>query len=426
MKYLYLKILVPAALSFSLLSDVKAQSNGKLSLSMVIDTLALDAPAARIQHLNYENDLLQFDNYKKGFLPSVSVSMSPLSFNRSIVKLQQATDGQYNYVEDYSSSSSAGLSIQQKVPFTGGTLSANTNLNYLNELSRNRHSFSSTPFSVRYSQQLFGDRKTMRMEKTIEYKRNEENVKKYIAAISAIQQKTLGLYMNAFLASLEKSLASSNRLATDSLLRLAKVRNENRRITEIDFKQIELQAANNEYLEENALKNFEDAVRNLISYLGIDIATIPLVTVDVPAFTLPVRLSPEMVRYYIYENNPTLLNREIRRLEAEKALYASEIQRRFNANINMSYGMNQFAQNLLDVYSSPSRQQAVSVGFTIPFSLWGVNRNLAKIAKNNYQSNLISINSEFDEFENEIERTVNNYNHTINLRLIAERAYLLA
>ncbi len=93
MKYLYLKILVPAALSFSLLSDVKAQLNGRLSLSLVIDTLALDAPAARIQHLNYENDLLQFENYKKGFLPSVSVSMSPVSFNRSIVKLQQATDG---------------------------------------------------------------------------------------------------------------------------------------------------------------------------------------------------------------------------------------------------------------------------------------------------------------------------------------------
>jgi len=31
-----------------------------------------------------------------------------------------------------------------------------------------------------------------------------------------------------------------------------------------------------------------------------------------------------------------------------------------------------------------------------------------------------------DEFENEIERTVNNYNHSVNLWFIAERSYTLA
>ena len=413
------------ALYIVLLFQTQAQSYTYLSLSMVIDTLTLEAPASQIERLHFENDLLQFENYKKGFLPSVSINMSPFSFNRSIVQLQQATDGQYNYVEDYSNSSNVGVSLSQKIPFTGGTLSANSSLNYLNEFSQNRHNFNASPFFISYSQQLFGSRKTMHTEKTIEYKRNEENIKAYCKVMATIQQKALGLFMDTFLASLEKEQSSSNRQATDSLLRMASIRFENKRITESDLKQIELQAVNNKYLEENASKNFDDALRTLITFLNLPVNYRNIV-IETPAFTLPLQLHPALVRFYIRENNPDMLNREIRRLEAERSLFSSELQNRFNANINMSYGLNQYARNIKDVYSNPSRQQSVSVGFTIPFSMWGVNRNSARIARNSYQSNIISIEREIDEFENDIDRIVNTYNHNVNLWVIAEYAYQLA
>ena len=421
----YINIMLLTTLSMALSSEAKAQSNVRLSLSKVIDHLSLDAPAAQIERLNFENVLLQFENYKKGFLPEVSISMSPLSFNRSIVKLQQASDGQYNYVEDYSSSSNAGISVSQRVPFTGGTLSANSSLNYLSELSQNRHSFSATPFSISYSQQLFGSSKTMRMEKTIAYKRNEEKIKEYCKALTVIQQKALYLFMDAFLASLEQSQSTSNRQSTDSLFRMAKVRHENRRITETEYKQIELQAVNNEYLEENAAKNLEDALRTLTTYLNLS-ASLGNIVIETPAFRLPMYVNPKIVRFFVRENNPAMLNNEIRRLEAEQNLYSAVLQNRFNANINMSYGMNQYARNIMDVYSNLSRQQSVTVGFTIPFSMWGVNRNKARITRNTYLSSIISIENEIDDFENEIDRTVNNYNHNVNLWQIAERSYRLA
>jgi len=414
-----------ATILVALLVDARAQTTIRLSLPMIIDSLALASPEAQIQNLAFENELLQFENYKKGFLPSVSISISPLSFNRSIVKLQQATDGSYNYVEDYSSSSSTSLSIQQKIPFTGGTLSASSNLNYLNELSQNRHSFSATPFAFSYSQQLFGSGKTMRMEKNIEYKRNEANIKEYCIAISGIQQKVLNLFMETCLASLEKKLALTNRMATDSLLKLAKMKYENKRITETDYKQIELQAVNNEYLEEQAKKNMEDAVRSLITFLGVK-GSLRDVEVESPEFTLPLSINIENVLYYISRNNPTILNREIRRLEAQKNLYTSELGRKFNANISLNYGTNKFSPIFSDLYSNPSQQQSVSVGFSIPFSMWGINRNSERMAKNTYQSSMISIEKDMDEFENEINRTVNNYNHSVNLWLIAERSYQLA
>ena len=419
------KYLLSTIICSILLFDANAQQGIRLSLPMVIDDLSLEAPAAEIQHLNFENEILQFENYKKGLLPSVSINMSPISLNRSIVKLQQASDGQYHYVEDYSSSSSAGISVQQKIPFTGGTLNASTNLNYLNELSQSRNSFNSTPFSISYSQQLFGGGKTFYMEKSIEYLKNEENINKYCSAISDIQQNVLNLFMNAFFSSLEKSLSSANKSATDSLLNIAIVRQENRRITESDFNQIELQASNNEYLEKSAAKNHEDAVRSLVTYLGLNLSNYRNIIIETPKMTLPVIINPEKIWYYIDKNNPTLLNSEIRRLEAKKNLYTSGLQNKFNANINMSYGMNQYAENFLDAYRSPRRQQIISVSFSIPFSMWGINRNTARIAQNNYRSSILRIENEINEYENEINITINNYNHNINLWHIAERSYQL-
>ena len=167
--------------------DLVSQSPVQISLDHVIDTWSLVSSSAQITYLNYENELLSYENYKKSFLPAVSINMQPFSFNRSLVKLQQAEDGQYHYVEDYSSNSSLGLNIRQKVGLTGGDLTVNSSLNYLNEMSRDRHSFSSMPFSFSYSQKLFGSRKSHRMEREIEEKKNEKSVLEYCTKMSDIQ-----------------------------------------------------------------------------------------------------------------------------------------------------------------------------------------------------------------------------------------------
>ncbi len=128
----------------------------ELSLDKVLDTLSLRSPATATQQLSCQNEILRFKNYKKGYLPSVSLSLSPISFNRSLRVLQNPIDGSYSYVEDYSNNSGVGITVNQKVLATGGQLSFNSSLNYLNEFSQKRSSFSSTPFSFGYSQQLFG------------------------------------------------------------------------------------------------------------------------------------------------------------------------------------------------------------------------------------------------------------------------------
>jgi len=116
--------------------------------------LSLSSTSAKIEKLNFHSKLLLFENYKKSFLPSVSFNVNPLNFNRSLKLLQQPSDGSYIYVDEYSSNSSAGISVNQRIGLTGGQLSIGSSLNYLREFSSDRNSFSATPFYIEYSQRL--------------------------------------------------------------------------------------------------------------------------------------------------------------------------------------------------------------------------------------------------------------------------------
>lgn len=126
----------------------------KVTLNEVVDTLSLNSSVAKIEKLYFQNDLLQFQNYKKSLLPSFSLNINPVNFNRSLRVLQEPSDGSYSYVEDYSNNSSVGVSIRQKIGLTGGEMNIGSNLNYLNEFSLKRQSFNTTPFTIGYTQQL--------------------------------------------------------------------------------------------------------------------------------------------------------------------------------------------------------------------------------------------------------------------------------
>ena len=304
-----------------LISFFSAQSQVKeLTIDRVIDSLSLNSPKARIENLNFQNELLLFENYKKSFSPSLSINFNPISFNRSYRVLQKPEDGSYSYVEDYSNNSSIGASIRQKVGFTGGELTVNSNLNYLNEFSLKRNSFSTTPIAIGYSQQLFGGSKLHRLENDIEYAKKIVAIRQYCSNISQIQHEALNFFMNALLNKMEKELALENKQNNDTLLHIAEVKLKNGNITEYDFKQIELQSLNTQYAYENATKNYTESRQRLLTFLGIDSDNFDI---DIPFFELPLSIDTHLVTTYVKKNNPFFKQQEIQKLEAEKSLFSA-------------------------------------------------------------------------------------------------------
>lgn len=393
----------------------------RVALHEVIDKLSLHSSAAQIERLNFQNEILQFENYKKSYLPALSLNFNPVNFNRSLRMLQHPTDGSYSYVEDYSNNSSAGVSVRQKIGITGGEINIGSNINYLNEFSRKRNSFSTTPFYIGYSQQLLGGGKQYRLEKEIEYAKNKVAIKEYCTKLAQIQQEALELYLSALLGKMEQDLAMQTSQNTDTLLQLAHIKLDNGHITEYDLKQIELQSLNARYAFENARKNYIEVQERLAVFLGID-----TIEVEIPEFDIPFAIDAGTAMFYVERNNPFSKQQEIQMLEAEHNLFTAKLDNRFNGNISLNYGVNQFAETFAEAYRNGNTRQSVVVGFQIPVFQWGVNKNRVQIAENSYEAGKIARERQMREFENQVNESVNNYNHSVKLWLTAEKAYDLS
>ncbi len=392
-----------------------------VTLDEVIDILSLKSSSAEIENLNFQNELLQFENYRKSFLPSFSLNFNPVNFNRSLRLLQQPSDGNYSYVEDYSNNSSAGISIRQKVGLTGGEINIGSDINYLNEFSRKRNSFSTTPFYIGYSQRLRGGGKQHRLEKEIEYSKVKVAVNQYCTNISQIQKQALTLFMNALLRKMERDLARETTQNSDTLLQFARIKLDNGFITGYDLKQIELQSLNAQYAYENAQKSYIEEKERLSVFLGI-----AEIEVQIPDFNVPLSMDIPTVMFYVERNNPFSRQQEIQALEAERSLYSAKLGNLLNGNISINYGVNQYAENFTDAYRHGNIRQSVVVGFQIPVFQWGINRNNILMAENNYKAGKLAREKRVLEFENEVKESVNSYNHSVKLWLTAEKAYRLS
>ena len=90
------------------------------------------------------------------FLPSLNLGADIGQYNRSIVALQDAETGETHYVQNDNMNNSLQLSIDQNIPFTGGTVSLNTYLNRFDQFSPfGDMTYNSNPVNIAYYQPIF-------------------------------------------------------------------------------------------------------------------------------------------------------------------------------------------------------------------------------------------------------------------------------
>lgn len=398
----------------------------KVSLEQVLNEWSLISPPAQKVRLAYENSILSFENYKKEFLPSIAFSLSPVNFNHSQKLMQNSESGNYSYIEDYSNSSSTEIAIRQKVGIIGGELSVSSRLNYLREFSNNRNRFGTNPLYINYSQPFMGGFYNYKKQRKIQYALYHNSLKQYCSEMSDIQTKAVNLFMTLFSSKLAVELSHKNLLISDTLLIAGKALLENGYFTEYDYHQMELQQLNNKYAFESSTKNYQKALRQLATFLNKTEWTDKEIEIIAPEFNLPLRIDENSAIVYARNNSPFALSQEEKRLKAEQTLFTARLNTRFNGNIKISYGLNQYADHFLDAYKRADYTQGILIGIQIPIFQWGINRNKLRIAKNNYQSSMIELDQTEVNFDNNIKDIVEDYNHNINLWFVANKSYQLS
>lgn len=404
---------------------IVAQTPIVFDMKTITDKYALYSIEAQNAALDYKNNVLEDDNTRKEFLPSLAFSLNPFNFNRSLVKLQRPEDGSYSYVEDYSNSSSTGISISQKVPYVNGTFSVSSSLSLLSEFSDERYSFSAAPYRLSYQQQLLGEFKFYRWQQRINRLKRNKIAKEYAQKLSSIQEKASQLYLQLYTNKRSLEYAQYQSETSDSLLKVAQIRFQKGNMLEQEYLTLEIQNTNQalSLLEER--RSYSNAKNDLLAFLNIKEENFSI-EIESPSEEMPDYLQIEDVLMKTQSYSPEAETWMISDIEAEQTVYKAQIGQWFNANLNINYGTNQYGSTLVDAYRSPLSQQSVTIGLQIPLFDWGIGRNKILIAKNKYTQTKNKFKQEREDKFTSLKKAVEEYNYLVETMGMSKKSFELS
>ncbi|MDD2382078.1 MAG: hypothetical protein PHV35_10325, partial [Mariniphaga sp.] len=153
MKY---KIIFFTLILFSGFS-LRSQEKKYLTLDDVIDIASQQSLDAFRNKNMYLSSYWEFRYFKADRLPTLSIEATPFDFNRSMQKVYNYDENRDEYKSREDLSSEVALLLNQNVGLTGGRIFARSELNLTEKLGEDRiSSYSSTPFSIGYSQTING------------------------------------------------------------------------------------------------------------------------------------------------------------------------------------------------------------------------------------------------------------------------------
>lgn len=396
-----------------------------LKLEDVI-TLAQDSSVEGIKaRKSFDVSYYKILNYKADRLPAVTLSLTPMEYNRNVVKRYISETDRDEYRSQKFMSSYGTLKLLQNIDFLGGQFYAISELGFLRTFSANTHNqFSSTPIRVGYSQNLLGynDFKWERQIEPLKYKISERT---YHYALGEIRELATTYFFDVLEAKEKQSLAELNKQRTDTLVKLAQIKYANNALLRSDL--LTLQITNTEMGNNLALAHsvYYQALRRLFSFLCVDNVREDF-SVLIPKILPHQYFNPDTILQKCKENNPLYLEMQKNILSARRELDKVKKQRYVESQFDISVGFNQYSDRFRQAYKEFMRQDFVSIGITIPLIDWGKRKGNYNIAKSNLELVEVEEKRRLFDLEQEILAKVCDYNIRIDMLKTSEETTLLA
>ncbi len=348
------------------LNTLSAQDSLLLSLEDVIRLAQESSPRSRIAQTEKQLGYFQYISFKSDFKPQMSIYGSAPVYNKEYYAVRQP-DGTIMYQSIKQNNSNVGFSLNQKIPFSGGELSLNSDLSRFDDFKLKTKQYNGTPVYLRLSQPLFGINE-LRWSKKIEPLKFESTQKQYALEMQDIAQQTVQYYFDVLDAQSSMELAKSN-------LEYAKinVQSESKRValgttSEDKLLQLELQELTNQQDLENARYRYEIAQLSLKTFIGYEEKE--NLNLSIPGSVPGIILSIDSAFLFAKKHRPEFVEFEVKKLEALKEVARAKSAKQ-EVNLVASYGLNNAASDLPGVYRNPNDQQRFSLGFSIPIVDWG-------------------------------------------------------
>lgn len=411
------KLLTTLLFVFSLVTEVSAQQ--ALTLPEAIELARRQSVDAAVALNQLKTAYWEFRTYRADLLPEVNLKATLPDYRKSY-NLYQSDDGTYKYVRNNSLRVSGDISVDQNVWLTGGKLSINTSMQFVDPLNTPgaRRNYMTVPVGVTFSQPIFAVN-DMKWRRRIEPIRYREAQSAFLENVENVTLKTITYYFQLLLAKENYNIAQQNKENADRIFEIAQARRQMGQISENEVLQLKLAAlksASSLTREQSALNA---AMFRLRSFLGLsENDHIDPVIPEIIGYPL---IDYQTVLSKAQENNPFSQNIRRRQLEADyEVAKAKGAQREIDLFASVGYtgqdmAMKSAYQNLMDY-------QVVQVGVKIPILDWGKRKGRVKVAESNRDVALSKLKQEQMNFNQDIFLLVEQYNHQAEQLRIAHDA----
>jgi len=353
------------------------------------------------------SDYWEYKKFKLNQLPTFSFNVNPFSANRSITERYDFENNIEVFRESGSISSSGGISISQKIPVTGGSVSVGSNISRIQNFGDNKYtSYGVTPVRVSISQPLFAHNPYRWDKKELPLKLKLAK-SKLVQSEQALFQEAVVLFFDVLKASQLLDVAKQEVMNSDTLFFAGQRLLEINRITPNELLELELKKTNSRVSVSQAQQEFNNARFNLNQLLNgnLPLNFIPFVSDSVPELNLNYSDLISMAQAL----NPFYIEMEQEKIGLQKNIDKAERQNKFGANLTLGYGLNQGGGTIQEAFEKPQNQQSASVSISIPAFNWGINRGELMLARKNTELAMLRIETQITDYEQDIlKKTIEN------------------
>ncbi len=385
-----------------------------LSLEQCLQMARSNSPAARSAQLSMQANYYDYESFKAGFLPQLSLSADLPGLTRSITNITQ-DDGTIKFIPQSQTFSTVSLNLSQQIPQTGGTLFAYSSLfNRLDLENGDNVLWQSSPFVVGFRQPLFQINR-MKWERQIQGIDFQIAQLRFSEVIEQTAREVQEIFFDALIASINYDIASKNVANNDTIFQISKGRYNVGKIAENELLQSELSYLNAQTEQASAQINYEQAIRRLKIALGLeDGLEIQLLS---PSEANILQVDPEEAIGKALEYSNLIQTMDRSQTQAEQNLAFARQNTRPTANLNASFGLNGTDVTLPASYQNLVDRETFSLGLEVPLLQWGAARAEVQAAEARADQARLENQQIKRSFENDIRYRV------LNLQLLSAQLF---
>ena len=409
--------------SLGVITNISAEDTQRpITLDEAIRIARVQSVDAAVALNELKTAYWEYRTFRADLLPEMNFTATAPSYSKSYNTYQQ-DDGSYTFVRNNYLQAGGGLSIDQNIWFTGGTISLNTSLDFLQQLSFDKTKrFMSVPIGLTLKQPIFGVNNT-KWNRRIEPVRFKEAKASFLSATEEVTMTTINYFFNLVLAKENMAVANQNLANANKLYEVAKAKRRMGQISENDVLQLELNLLNARSTLTEYQSNLKSQMFKLRSFLalGENEELEPVVPETFPS----VVLNYQSVLEKALDNNSFAHNIRRRQLEADYDVAKAKGDMR-QISLYAQVGYTGMDQEFSQAYRQLKDNQVVEVGVRIPILDWGKRKGKVKVAESNREVTESKLRQETMNFNQNLFILVEQFNNQLTQLQIADEADVIA